>query len=112
DPGFGILAEWEAQALFEVELSSLLLLAQEPEHYLHGPARFLGNEAVPKALHLFQKRSLAERLTFGNSPEEAALARVYQAALTAFDRRMGASSLAPSEVERRALQMLMVPQAR
>ena len=112
DPGFGILAEWEAQALFEVELSSLLLLAQESDHHLHGPARFLGNEAVPKALRLFQKRSLAERLTFGNSPEEAALARVYQAALTAFDSRMGASSLAPSEVERRALQMLMVPQAR
>ncbi len=112
DPGFTILAEWEAQALFEVELTSLLLLAQDPAHYLHEPARYLGNEAVPKAVRLFQKRSLAERLTFGRSAEDVALARVYEAALNAFDRRLGATSLAPGEVERRALQLLGVPQAR
>jgi len=112
DPGFGILAEWEAQALFEVELRSLLVLAQDPSHYLHEAARFLGNEAVPKALRLFQKRSLAERLTFASGPEERALAQLYQAALNAFDARLGATSLAPSEVERRALQMLGVSQAR
>lgn len=112
DPGFAILAEWEAQALFEVELASLLLLAEEPGHGLHHAAAFLGSEAVPKAVKLFQKRSLAERFTFGADPESAALSQLYRAALAAFDARMGAASLAPSEVERRALQMLAVPAAR
>lgn len=112
DPGFGILAEWEAQALFEVELASLLLLAQDPAHHLRAAARYLGNEAVPKATRLFQKRSLAERLTFGAGPEDAALKPVFQAALRAFDGRVGDISLAPGEVERRALQMLGVARAR
>ncbi len=108
DPGFSVMAEWEAQALFETELQSILLLAQEPRHPLHEAARYLGNEALPKARKLFQKRSLAERLTFGAGPEDAALGKVYGAALKAFDGRMGAVSLAPGEVERRALHMLSV----
>src|SRR5690554_1932951 len=112
DPGFGILAEWEAQALFETELSSLLLLAQEPGHRLHGAAAFLGNEALPKAVRLFRMRSLAERFTFGNDPEAVALSQLYRAALNAYDARLGAGSLAPSEVERRALQLLSAPEAR
>lgn len=112
DPNFGILAEWEAQAQFEVELSSLLLLARDEDHPLHGAARYLGSEAMPKAMRLFHKRSLAEKLTFGAGPEDVALGQVYRAALNAFDRRLGATSLAPGEVERKALRMLGVRQAR
>lgn len=112
DPGFGLLAEWEAQALFEVELESLLLVAQDPQHPLHAAARFMGNEAQPKATKLFQKRSLAARLSFGSGPEELALSQLYQAALSAYDQRLASTSLAPGEVERRALQMLGVPEAR
>ncbi len=112
DPGFTTMPEWEAQALFATELRSLLLLAQEPGHPLHEPARFLGYEAVPKLTLLFRKRSLARELVFGDEPEEAALGALYRAALANFDRRLGATSLAPGEVERRALAMLGVPAAR
>src|SRR5690606_41595809 len=62
DPGFTSLAEWEAEALFAVEVRSLLLLAQEPEHPLHEAARYLGHEALPKLTALFRKRSLAAAL--------------------------------------------------
>src|SRR5690606_12176504 len=106
------LAEWEAEALFAVEVRSLLLLAQEPEHPLHEAARYLGHEALPKLTALFRKRSLAAELRFGAGPEERALGALYGAALAGFDRRLGASSLAPGEVERRALRMLRVPAAR
>lgn len=112
DPGFTSLAEWEAEALFAVEVRSLLLLAQEPEHPLHEAARYLGHEALPKLTALFRKRSLAAELRFGAGPEERALGALYGAALAGFDRRLGASSLAPGEVERRALRMLRVPAAR
>lgn len=106
DPGFGLLGEWEAAAVFEEECAGILMLAEDPDHPLNGAAATLGGEAAELLARLFTKRSLAPKLTFGSSERETALARLYRVALAAYDARLGATSLAPGEVERRALVML------
>ncbi len=106
DPGFGLLGEWEAAAIFEEECTGILMLAQDPGHPLNAAAAVLGGEVAELLARLFAKRSLAPELTFGPSEREAALARLYRAALAAYDARLGATSLAPGEVERRAIVML------
>lgn len=106
DPGFGLLGEWEAAAVFEEECSAVLMLAQDGAHPLNAAAAALGAEAMELLVLLFGKRSLAPELTFGATPREAALARLYRAALAAYDARLGATSLAPGEVERRAITLL------
>jgi len=106
DPDFALLGEWEAAAVFEEECAGLLMLASNPEHPLHGAANTLGNAAAELLLQLFTKRSLGPELVFGGSPTEAALEVTYRAALARYDARLGATSLAPGEVERRALAML------
>lgn len=112
DPNFTMLGEWEASTIFAEEAQSLLLLAQDPHHQLHDAARFLGSEAPQQLLRLFAKRSLAGELSFPAGTAEQALRRLYRAALAAYDQRLGAASLAPGEVERRALRMLESSPAR
>ncbi len=106
DPDFAILGEWEAAAVFEEECAGLLMLAADPDHHLHEARTTLGGAAAELLLQLFGKRSLGPVLSFGSSPVEAALEALYRAALAAYDARLGATSLAPGEVERRALAML------
>ncbi|MCW5819158.1 MAG: UvrD-helicase domain-containing protein [Trueperaceae bacterium] len=106
DPGFGLLGEWEAAAIFEEECAGILMLAQDEAHPLHAAAAALGAAAMELLTRLFGKRSLAPELTFGATEREAALARLYRAALVAYDARLGATSLAPGEVERRAITLL------
>ena len=106
DPNFVVLDEWEAAAIFEEECAGLLMLASDPEHPLHAAKTALDGAASTFLLQLFGKRSLAPKLAFGSAPSEVALEALYRSALAAFDARLGATSLAPGEVERRALQML------
>ena len=112
DPGFTLLGEWEAAAIFEEEVKGLLLLAAAPDHPLRAASARLGESAAPRLAALFAARSLAPRLTFGATTEEAALRALYRAALAAYDRRLGGASLAPGEVERRAFRMLGSARAR
>lgn len=112
DPGFTLLGEWEAAAIFEEEVKGLLLLAAAPDHPLRAASARLGESAAPRLAALFAARSLAPRLTFGATAEEAALRALYRAALAAYDRRLGGASLAPGEVERRAFRMLGSARAR
>ncbi len=114
DPAFGVLGEWEAQAIFEEEVRSLLYLAQSPEHGLHGAALRLGEEAEPLLRALFAQRSLTERFEIGPSdpaPSSRALQALFEAAYQRFEARLGAAMLPPSEVERRALKLIRTPQA-
>lgn len=112
DPSFGRIEEWEAVTSFATGLRSLLLVAQESGHPLHDAAMLLGDEAERWALNLFNKRSLAERFTFGLGPSEQALRLIYEAALRAHEELLGGTALGPSEVERRALALLHLPVAR
>jgi len=112
DPDFGSLPEWEAQAILEEELEGILLVAGDPDHDLHGVATRLGDRAVPLVVEAFRQRSLAERLE--PAPDDADATDVialYRAAYRRFEARTGASRLAPSEIERRALASTRSPQA-
>lgn len=108
DPDFSLMGDWEAKALFEEEWRSLLYLAADPEHPLHGLAT---PELEGPLLYLFDKRSLAQ--TFQPAPGEAneRLVRVYQAVFAAYEKRLGPNLLSPSEIERRAIGMLSIRKA-
>lgn len=108
DPDFLILGDWEALALFEEEWKTLRYLAQDPEHPLHGRASL---ELAEPLLYLFSKRSLAE--TFEPAPGEANchLLEVYRAVYAAYQARLGARLLSPSELERKALELTRHPKA-
>lgn len=112
DPGFALLGEWEAAAVFDEEVRGLLLLASAGRPPLQDATRLLGEHAGAVATKLFTKRSLAEELRFGDDDEEQALGRLYRQAMARYQQRLGATLLAPGEVERRAMAMLNVPRAR
>ncbi len=112
DPSFAVVGEWEAAAMFEEEVRSLRLLAADETHPLHGAAALLGEDAGPWLLALFGKRSLAGRLEPGDGARGRALVELYEAVYARFEARLGAVLLGPGEVERRALRLLEVPQAR
>lgn len=103
DPDFSLMGDWEAKAIFEEEWQSLLYLAADPEHPLHGLATPDLGEAL---LFLFDKRSLAG--AFEPAPGEAneRLVKVYQAVFAAYEKRLGFNLLSPSEIERRAIGMV------
>ena len=112
DPDFNVLGEWEAAAIFEEELETLLYLAAGPQHGLHSAVREAGPNAGALALQLFRSRSLAESYRVDDpDPAEAALLRLYDAVYDRYRVRLGAKLLAPSEVERRALTLTKHPQA-
>jgi len=112
DPDFSVLGEWEAAATFEEELRTLLYLARDPRHGLHGALQPLGAETQGLLLHLFRERSLAER--YLAAPEDAAgraLLALFEAVYARYRVRLGARLLPPSEVERRALALVRHPGA-
>jgi ATP-dependent exoDNAse (exonuclease V) beta subunit len=112
DPDFGTLPEWEAQVTFEEELEGLTMVAADPEHPLHAPLARVGERGVEAAVEVFRRRSLAERVEPATGDAEAAdVLALYGAAYRRFEARTGASRLAPSEIERRALALVRSPQA-
>ncbi len=106
DPDFTVLGEWEAQALFEEELNTVLYLASEPSHGLYDTKTRLGDDAVALALGMFAQRSLAERFLADAHPHNRALQQLFEAAYRRFEVRLGSSLLPPSEIERRALRLV------
>jgi len=108
DPDFSMLGDWEAVALFEEEWNTLRYLALDPGHLLHGVAT---DELTEPLLHLFSKRSLAEAFEPAEGEENQRLLRVYEAVYTAYEARLGANLLSPSELERKALDLTRNPRA-
>ena len=111
DPAFKTLGEWEAQALFEEELNSLLYLASAPEHGLYAACETLGDDARALLLTLFKQRSLTERYASDEHPKHRALQGLFEAVYKRFELRLGATLLPPSETERRALKLVRTPKA-
>jgi ATP-dependent helicase/nuclease subunit A len=111
DPDFGVLAEWEAQALFEEEVRSLVYLAADPGHPRHAAATALGPRAEALLGRLFAKRSLTQSFTSEGDDLGRSLIELWEAAYGAFERRLGGRMLPPGEVERRALRLVAVPAA-
>lgn len=112
DPGFALTGEWEAAAMFDEDVRGVLLLARAGLPPAATEVAQLGDDAEDLAMALFAKRSLAEELRFGDDPRERALERLYREASGRYLQRLGATTLAPGEVEHRALAMLRVPRAR
>src|SRR5690606_24694823 len=112
DPAFGLLPEWEAQALFDEELNSLALVASRPEEPLHRAAVVGGQTAFSLAASLFRLRSLSQALRFGTSELDTAVKDIFEAAYRSYLARLGAVAMAPGEVERAALRLLETPTAR
>ncbi|MGL4612227.1 MAG: UvrD-helicase domain-containing protein [Trueperaceae bacterium] len=106
DPDFSVLGEWEAQAMFEEELRSVLYLASAATHGLYNAKTLLGDDAESLVISIFQQRSLTQTFESDDSPVNLALQKLFDAAYRKFEVRLGASLLPPSEVERRALKMI------
>lgn len=111
DPAFGVLGEWEAQAMFEEELASVFYLAADESHALHKAKLELGDEASDLNVRLFGLRSLTEQYRSDTYPAHSALQNLFEAAYRRFEVRLGASLLPPGEVERRALRLVKVDKA-
>ena len=111
DPNFSVLGEWEANALFEEELKSLLYLADSPTHGLYSARMLLGKQVESLVLDVFSQRSLAETLRSDEHPYNLALQKLFDAAYRKFEVRLGATLVPPSEVERRALKLVRNPGA-
>ncbi len=106
DPDFSVLGEWEAQAMFEEELRSVLYLASEPTHGLYGAKIHLSENAEDLLLGVFHQRSLTEVFESDDHATNLALQKLFDAAYRKFEVRLGATLLPPSEVERRAIKMI------
>jgi ATP-dependent exoDNAse (exonuclease V) beta subunit len=106
DPDFSVLGEWEAQAMFEEKLRSVLYLANEPTHGLYSAKTHLGDGAEDLLLGVFHQRSLAEVFESDDHATNLALQKLFDAAYRKFEVRLGAVLLPPSEVERRAIKMI------
>lgn len=104
-PDFSVIGEWEARAIFEEELASLMLLSRVGGGELHRTFERLGPDAGARVGDLFQKRSLAEAFLPDDDPAARAVVAVFEAAYARYLTRLGADLLAPSEVERRALTL-------
>lgn len=111
-PEFAVLAEWEARAIFAEELASLLFLAADPEHELHGARTRLGDAARSLPAELFDLRSLAETIRPDEDADARAAVDLFQAAYARYRDRLGADALAPADVEHRAVAMMRTPGAR
>ena len=97
--------------MFEEELTSLLYLANDPDHGLYPALTELGTEAPPLLLHLFSQRSLTGRFRGGEDARNAALLRLFDAVYDRYRVRLGARLLPPAEVERRALVLVQTKDA-
>ena len=103
DPDFSVLGEWEAQAVFEEEMRSLLYLAQDPSHDLYQASKLKHLEE--NLLALFAKRSLAENFFTDNDPNNQKLLAAYERIYNNFSLRFKASLLSPAEIERQAIKL-------
>ena len=101
DPDFSILGEWEAEAIFEEEMRSLLYLAKEPNHALHLAGKTYKIEE--KVLELFRKRSLSQEFICDDNIENVVLREVYERSYAAFSMRFKSQLLSPAEIERQAI---------
>ena len=110
DPDFSVVGEWEAAAVFEEELQTLLYLAESPQHGLYGTVQRAGRDAYALTLKLFRSRSLAETYTAA-TPDAAAVVALFDAVYARYRVRLGAKLLTPAEVERRALTLIRHPEA-
>ncbi|MCS7067081.1 MAG: UvrD-helicase domain-containing protein, partial [Meiothermus sp.] len=108
DPDFAMLGDWEALAWFEEEWNTLRYLAADPAHLLHGR---VSDGLTEPLLHLFARRSLAEAFEPGEGEANQAFLTVYQAVYAAYEARLGARLLSPSELERKALELTRRPEA-
>ena len=108
DPDFGLLGEWQAEAMFEEETEGLLLVAANPEHGAHAAARRLGSQAAVHVRQLFESRSLSADLRPADA-HAADLTDLFEAAYARYRQRLGPASLAPAEVEREALRLVASP---
>ena len=112
DPDFSVVGEWEAAAVFEEELETLLYLAESPQHGLHRVVAQAGRDAYALTLKLFRSRSLAEQYSADKTnAEEVAVVALFDAVYARYRVRLGAKLLTPSEVERRALTLIRHPEA-
>ncbi len=108
DPAFELYGEAEAAGVHEEELRSLLFLAEDRAHPLAPTVARLGSGALPQALALFARRSLAVDLR----PADEAAADLLVLHAAAYERtlgRAGSARLAPSEIERAASRLIAVP---
>ncbi len=92
DPGFTVLDEAEAAAIFEEEFNSL------------EPGRVSGEE-LSDALWLFGRRALVGAFSTPEAGLERLLDR-YGRALASYHTRLGGRRLGPAEVEQRAVKLL------
>jgi len=102
DPDFSMLGDWEAQAIFEEEWQTLRYLAQDAHHPLFG---LVSDELTEPLLHLFSRRSQAEVFEPAAGEANQHLLQVYQTVYAAYEARLGANLLSPSELERKALEL-------
>lgn len=109
---FTVLGEWEAQAMFEEELTSLLFLARSRSHGLEEAVDRLGDDVRELVMALFAKRSLTTTFVPDDDPKARAAVAVFDAAYARYVKRLGGDMLAPSEVERRAVTMMQTAGAR
>ena len=110
DPDFSVVGEWEAAAVFEEELQTLLYLAESPQHGLYRTVQGAGRDAYALTLKLFRSRSLTEAYT-AETQDAAAVVALFDAVYAHYRVRLGAKLLTPSEVERRALTLIRHPEA-
>jgi ATP-dependent exoDNAse (exonuclease V) beta subunit len=113
DPSFRSPPEWEIALGFDEEYAALKLLAQDPNHPLHDA--FLGADEAfdAQVVDLFERRALATQLTPAPGDAVAArLTRVHDAAYARVQARLAGRRLGPTEIERRAIDLLNVPAAR
>ena len=108
DPDFSMLGDWEAQAIFEEEWQTLRYLAQDAHHPLFG---LVSDELTEPLLHLFSRRSQAEVFEPAAGEANQHLLQVYQTVYAAYEARLGANLLSPSELERKALELTRHPLA-
>lgn len=113
DPSFVVIPPWEADAIFEEELRGWLDDARrDPTHPATGALALLGDDVEPWVEATFRHRSLAEQWRPADGDDRAAaLVATYDAVYRRFVARLGAHTLAPSEIERRALAALRTPLA-
>ena len=110
DPDFKVMGEWQAEAIFEEEMSSLIYLAQDKQHALHASTLLFGNKLKSLLLHLFKERSQTEKY-LADEDQDQTLLGLFHNIYERYRVRLGAKVLPPAEIERRALELIRHPKA-
>lgn len=113
DPSFRSPPEWEIALGFDEEYAALKLLAQNPNHPLHNALANADDVFDRQVVDLFERRALATHLQPApDDPDAERLCRVHDAAYARVQARLAGRRLGPTEIERRAIDLLNVPAAR